>query len=216
MVNLNSARPLVLAPAAKGFAHINRYWDPTHKLVTAKILPGECYVSTGNEMITTVLGSCVSACIRDPVLKVGGMNHFMLPLQLSGTAISRSAVLDPALCYGNWAMEFLINAIIKLGGRKDRLEIKIFGGGRVLAGMNNIDVGKQNIEFVQQYLAKEGLAIMALDVGDIYPRKLLYFPDTGKVKMKKLRSAAAPEISIQERSYLESIAKPLSGNVELF
>lgn len=212
----HSAKAFQMPKAPKGFEHIKRFWDPTHKVVTAKILPGECYVSGGTEMISTVLGSCISACVRDPIARVGGMNHFMLPLQSGVTGISRAAAMDPALCYGNWAMEYLVNEILKLGGRKDRLEVKVFGGGRVLAGMTNIDVGKQNIDFITQYIASEGLRLKAQDVGDVYPRKVLYFPETGNVKMKKLKTERAPEVSKQEKKYLDSMAKPTSTDIELF
>ena len=206
-----------ILPATKGFEHIKRFWDPKHHVITAKILPGECYVSCGGEMVSTVLGSCISACIRDPVVNVGGMNHFMLPLQQGEPAIMRSALLTPALCYGNWAMEFLINAILKAGGKKERLEIKVFGGGRVLAGMTNIDVGQQNIDFVVHYLTNENLKVIAKDVGDVFPRKVLYFTDTGRVKMKKLTSTYSSEVSIQEEKYLESIIKkPKDTDVEIF
>lgn len=211
-----SKKPLQMPKAPKGFEHIKRFWDPTHGVITAKILPGECYVTGGTEMISTVLGSCISVCVRDPFVRVGGMNHFMLPLQSGATGISRTAAMDPALCYGNWAMEYLVNEILKLGGRKERLEVKVFGGGRVLAGMTNIDVGKQNIEFITEYLANEGLTIQSQNVGDVYPRKVLYFPETGNVKMKKLKTDRVPEVSQQEKKYLESMAKPTSSDVELF
>lgn len=209
-------KPATLPAAPKGFEHIKRFWDPTHQVVTAKILPGECYVTRADEMVNTVLGSCISACIRDPIAKVGGMNHFMLPLQSGETGISRSAAMDPALCYGNWAMEYLVNEILKLGGQKNRLEIKIFGGGRVLAGMSNIDIGKQNIDFILSFLSNEGLKVIAQDVGDVYPRKLLYFPLTGSVKMKKLKTDRTREISQREKKYLDSMVKPASTDIELF
>ena len=216
MSSIRKAHPL--PKALNGFEHIKRFWDPKHEIVQAKILPGEAYVSSSGEMISTVLGSCISACIRDPLLKVGGMNHFMLPLQMGSKAISRTAAMDPGLCYGNWAMEHLVNEILKLGGQKDRLEVKVFGGGRVLAGMTNIDVGKQNIEFVQQYLAQEGLTIAAEDMGDVFPRKVLYFRETGNVKMKKLRTGNAQQATCQEeKAYLDSMAKkPTSTDIELF
>lgn len=216
----HNVRPLVFSKPIKGFEHIKRYWDPKFNVVAAKILPGECYVSDHHEMITTVLGSCISACVRDPVAKVGGMNHFMLPIQSGKDGISRTAVMDPALCYGNWAMEYLLNAVMKLGGRKERMEVKIFGGGRVLSGMTNIDVGKQNIEFILNFLENEKLRVAAQDVGDIYPRKVLYFPDTGAVKVKKLiteqRIAVAKEVEQQERRYLDAMAKPASTDIQLF
>lgn len=217
MVLSSNIKPTSFPPTINGFEHIRRFWDPSHKLIQAKILPGECYVSKQSEVIGTVLGSCISACIRDPIIKVGGMNHFMLPLQKTDVSISRASAMDPALCYGNWAMEHLVNEILKLGGKKDRLEVKVFGGGRVLSGMSNIDVGKKNIDFVHFYLEQEGLTIAAEDMGDIYPRKVLYFPETGNVKMKKLKSNTTPEVSKQEKDYLDSmIKKPASNDVDLF
>lgn len=200
-----------------GFEHINRYWDRRIDGAAAKILPGQCYVSASGEMIVTVLGSCIAACIRDPVLGIGGMNHFMLPVQTGERGIQRNNSINPALCYGNWAMEFLINAILKMGGKKERLEIKLFGGGRVLSGMTNIDIGKRNIAFVIDYLNRDGLAIAAQDLAGDYPRKIRYFPDTGAVKMRRLRAVANDTIQKRERDYLDSmINKPQSGGVELF
>lgn len=183
----------------------------------AKILPGECYVSNSGEMIVTVLGSCVAACVRDKLIGVGGMNHFMLPVQTTDQAISRASVINASLCYGNWAMEYLINAILKQGGKRDRLEVKIFGGGRVLSNMSNIDIGKRNLEFVIEYLEKDGLKIAAQDIGSNYPRKVLYFPDTGAVKLKKLMSRRNDTIEKREKAYMESmVKKPAAGDVELF
>lgn len=205
------------ARALAGFEHINRYWDKRLNIPAAKILPGECYVSAAGEMIVTVLGSCVAACVRDRVIGIGGMNHFMLPVQTSDKMISRASVINAELCYGNWAMEYLINAILKQGGRRDRLEVKVFGGGRVLSSMTNIDIGKRNVEFVSSYLEKEGLRITAQDLGSDYPRKVLYFPDTGAVKMKKLRTRINSTIEQREKAYLDSmVSKPKSGDVELF
>lgn len=200
-----------------GFGHVNRYWDKSMQTAAAKILPGECYVSTAGEMIVTVLGSCIAACVRDKNLGIGGMNHFMLPVQLGEEGIQRLNSTNPALCYGNWAMEFLINAILKQGGRKEHLEVKIFGGGQVLAAMTSLNVGHRNIEFVNEYLRLEGFRIAAQDVGGDYPRKVLYFADTGAVKMRRIRTTANDTIQKREKAYLQSIAKPAeSGSVELF
>lgn len=200
-----------------GFEHINRYWDRVMDVAAAKILPGECYVSDKGELVSTVLGSCVSACVRDPVLGIGGMNHFMLPIQSGETGITRMNSVNPALCYGNWAMEFLINSILKVGGRKERLEVKLFGGGRVLANMTNMDIGGRNVEFVREFLKSEGFKITASDLNGDYPRKVLYFTDTGAVKMKKLRTTANDTLQKREKDYLDSMSqKPKSGDVELF
>ena len=210
---LNNALPRALS----GFEHVSRHWDVKMNVLAAKILPGECYVSNQGEMISTVLGSCIAVCARDRKLGIGGMNHFMLPIQAGDKGITRMNSVNPALCYGNWAMEFLLNAIFRLGGRRENLEIKVFGGGRVLAGMTNIDVGKRNIEFILEYLAREGLAITAKDVGDICPRRVLYFSDTGAVKMRRLTSGSDESIRQREKEYLESMnKKPAVSDVELF
>ncbi len=197
-----------------GFEAVNRYWDKRMNLAAAKILPGEFYVSNQGEMIVTVLGSCISACIRDKILGVGGMNHFMLPYK--GEDADRwGNQVSEASRYGNWAMEYLINAILTQGGSRRNLEVKVFGGGQVLANMT--DVGKKNIDFVTGYLAQEGLKIVAQDVGGIYPRKVLYFPDTGAVKMRKLKTMHNKTVEQREREYSRRIdVKPAAGDVELF
>lgn len=199
-----------------GFEHINRYWDKRMNLAAAKIMPGEFYVSLHGEMIVTVLGSCVSACIRDRVHGIGGMNHFMLPEQgeHSSTQWGNSEI-SSASRYGNWAMEFLINEILKAGGERKNLEVKVFGGGNVLFNMTGI--GQRNIEFVKDYLANESLQIVASDVGDMFPRKVLYFPDTGAVKVRKMRQMRNDTLIKREKAYIEDINKaPKSGAIELF
>jgi len=203
-----------LPTPVKGFEHVNRYWDRRLNVASAKILPGEFYVSTQGEMIATVLGSCISACIRDRVIGVGGMNHFMLPV--SGDHSSWNVNdLDESTRYGNWAMEYLINAILKVGGKKKNLEVKLFGGGQVLANMTNI--GERNIEFATSYLVREGLNVIAQDVGGTYPRKVLYFSDTGAVKMRKIKQRHNDTVEKREEKYRKAIIqKPSSGDVELF
>jgi len=209
--NQDLPRPL------RGFEHINRYWDKRMDLPAAKILPGECYVSDKGEMISTVLGSCISACIRDKRVGIGGMNHFMLPIQRSEQSISRPSLTNAALCYGNWAMEFLINEIMKRGGSKSNLEVKVFGGAAVLASMDKINVGERNVEFVLEFLEREGLTVVSQDVGNDYPRKVLYFPDTGSVKMKKLATRANDTLEQREKKYLDSmVEQPKTTDVELF
>lgn len=204
------------APARvlKGFEHINRYWDKYHRKFAAKILPGEFYVTISDEEIVTVLGSCVSACIRDRVFGIGGMNHFMLPSTATSLRDLRSQ-LSEATRYGNYAMEHLINEILKNGGDRRNLEIKVFGGGKVIEHMS--DVGRRNSEFVIDYIATEGLAIAAKDLGDRYPRKVIYFPKSGKVKVKKLREIHNDTIIKRESAYMDSLKqKPIEGEIELF
>ncbi|MGD8784716.1 MAG: chemoreceptor glutamine deamidase CheD [Thioalkalispiraceae bacterium] len=200
--------------ALRGFSEINRYWDRQREIYAAKILPGEYYVTTNQELIVTVLGSCVSACIRDPGMAIGGMNHFMLPI--SGD-VSRTALTSEATRYGNFAMEKLINDILKNGGRREALEIKLFGGGKVIAHMHQADVGNRNINFAREYVQVEGFKVAAEDLGDIYPRKVVYDPITGKVQVKKLRKLHNETIAQREKGYLEAIEeKPAAGDIELF
>jgi chemotaxis protein CheD len=202
--------------AIPGFEHINRYWDRNMHVNAAKILPGEFYVSLHGEMIVTVLGSCVSACIRDKVRGVGGMNHFMLPMQNEHSSEQWGTnSVSSASRYGNWAMEYLINEILKAGGKRQDLEVKVFGGGQVLSNMT--DIGQRNVAFVKYYLAKEGLTISAMDAGGMYPRKVLYFPDTGAVKVRKLKSTRNDTIISREKEYIKDInTQPKDGAVELF
>ena len=202
-----------------GFEHVARYWDSKHQKWTAKVLPGEFYVSTQGEMIATVLGSCVSACIRDSKLGIGGMNHFMLPeyTEHSSDAWGSNPITRNSR-YGSWAMELLINEILKRGGQRSNLEVKLFGGGQMIASMS--DVGQRNILFVYNYLRKEGLEVVKADVGDIYARKLLYFPDTGTVKMRRILNIKDDTLLQRETEYrrrvkLENTGQG-SGGVDLF
>lgn len=203
-----------LPPVLEGFSGVKRYWDNAMSISSVKLMPGEVYVTGENEMITTVLGSCVSACIRNPNTHVGGMNHFMLPQM--GASASMLALDGTTARYGNWAMEVLINEILKHGGSKSDLEVKLFGGGKVLDNMT-MDIGKRNIDFVFNFLGKEGVPITAHDVGDRFPRKLLYFPNTGKVKVRKLQSTNQASVVSRETAYLLDIEKaPRDGEIDLF
>ena len=195
-----------------GFAHVNRYFDRLLDHVVVKILPGEYYVTTQGEAVVTVLGSCVSACIRDRRSGIGGMNHFMLPESFPGEVATANGRGER---YGNIAMEQLVNSVLKAGGDRRELEVKVFGGGRVLAQMT--DVGKRNIEFVRHYLKADNLAVTAEDLGDIYPRHVQYFPATGKVRVRQLRSMHNDTIVVRERGYLNKLkSDPVTGDVELF
>ena len=199
-----------------GLEHIGRYWDKKHHTFAAKLLPGEYYVSLHNELINTVLGSCIAACIRDVKMGIGGMNHFMLPMGCEEEH-SGKIHLTSATRYGNFAMEMLINEIIKAGGDKKRMEVKLFGGGRVLSNMKTLDIGQKNIRFVHEYLEAEGLRVVSEDVGDVYPRKVLFYPESGRVRMKKLHNLHNDTIRKREESYRNSIDQaPVESDIELF
>lgn len=209
-ISPSSRLPLALP----GFEHIKRAWNEAHEAYAARLNPGEYYVTKNDEGIYTTLGSCISACIRDRVSGVGGMNHFMLPASV-GDGGWKAAGLGASTRYGNFAMEHLINEIMKNGGSRQNLEVKLFGGGRIIANMT--DVGLRNIEFARDYVATEGLRVTSEDVGDVFPRMVVYFPATGKVRVKRLRSLHNNTIVEQETKYLHTIEdKPVSGDIELF
>lgn len=197
-----------------GFENIHRYWESRHGVYAARIQPGEYYVCKSDEVIATVLGSCVSACIRDPETGVGGMNHFMLP-EGSEASLNDKECITNATRYGSFAMEHMINDIVRHGGRRESLEIKLTGGGRVLPTVT--DVGKRNIEFVEQYLHMESLKISVSDLGGTAPRKVYYFPSTGRLLVKKIPVTKKEEVIKEEQKYQRSLAsKPVAGEIDLF
>jgi chemotaxis protein CheD len=201
-------------PALPQFGHVTRFWDGEHECYSARLLPGEYYVTRHPEVICTVLGSCVSACIRDARLNIGGMNHFMLPLDGSNGESAWGAAASAATRYGNVAMERLINDILKLGGRREDLEIKLVGGGRVL-NMDN-DIGSRNIEFVRHYVHEEGFKVLSEDLGDVYARRVVYFPQTGRMRVRKLNQTPDETLVARERQYLRQLDAPAEGEIELF
>ena len=207
------AQPLSPPRSLPGYEHIKRYWDYHNKSYVAKILPGEYYVTRHDEILITVVGSCVSACIRDSHAGIGGMNHFMLPSHHASSQWENTRV-NAATRYGTFAMEHLINEILKYGGSRQNLEVKIFGGGRMMANMANI--GQQNIDFVRNYVKSENLTLLAEDLGDIYPRKILFHPVNGRVRVKKLR--AMDQVVVEnENAYRRNLeTQPIEGDIDLF
>lgn len=173
------------------------YFDPTFQIDAAKILPGEFYCTRRDIMIVTVLGSCVSACIRDRMTGIGGMNHFMLPESGDSTDV----LLSTSAKYGIYAMDTLIEELLKMGANRMHLEAKVFGGGNVLRGLTSLNVGERNALFVKKYLAVKGIAIAAEDLNDVYARKVYFFPRTGRVLMKKIREFNNDTVAVREREY---------------
>ncbi|MBK4736128.1 chemoreceptor glutamine deamidase CheD [Noviherbaspirillum pedocola] len=159
----------------------NIYWDHRFSCDTAKLLPGEYFGTDRDMMIVTVLGSCVAACLRDRVSGVGGMNHFLLPEDLDGPA-----ALAPSPRYGNFAMEALIIELLRLGACRENLEAKVFGGGNVISGLTAVNVGERNAAFVKAYLHEQKIPVVAEDLNDVRPRKVHFFPRTGRVLVKSL------------------------------
>ncbi|WP_028449297.1 MULTISPECIES: chemoreceptor glutamine deamidase CheD [Chitinibacter] len=189
------------------------YFDKNFQSEAAKILPGEYYVTTRDMVLVTVLGSCVAACIRDVVTGIGGMNHFMLP----DSHEEMASVNGLSTRYGTYAMEMLINQLLKNGASKNRLEAKVFGGGNVLRGFTVNNVGLRNADFVKSFLALERIPIVAQDLLDIYPRKVYFFPQTGRVLVKKLKTVHNNTIVEREKSYESRLTHlDMGGDVELF
>lgn len=174
---------------------------------------GDCLVS-GEVGVTfsTVLGSCISACVRDKAAGIGGMNHFLLATQ-SGSSKDR---FGESARYGAFAMEKLINAVLSAGtGRKANLEFKIFGGGNIHAGMN--DVGQKNIEFVREFLRNENYGIASEDMGGNFARRVMFQPATGRALVKRLDSRDSAHLVRNELAIAKrQIIKPVEDDIELF
>ena len=183
------------------------FWDANFKNDAVKVLPGEFFVSDEDMLIVTTLGSCIAACLWDRERRIGGMNHFMLP---EGQGDSGR--------YGSYAMELLINQLMKRGATRASLEAKVFGGGAVLASMTTLNVGERNTQFVIDYLRTERIPVVSKDVLDTCARKVCMLPASGKVLMKRLAPANADALVAQERAAAEKAAPQATGggSVDLF
>lgn len=190
------------------------YYDRTFDCDAAKISPGEYYFTDKDMVIVTVLGSCVSACIRDSVTGIGGMNHFMLP---DCASADRDSPVSESMRYGTYAMEVLINQLLRNGARRENLEAKIFGGGNVLRSFTTTNVGDRNAVFVRKFLKDERIRITGEDLLDVYPRKVYYFPKTGRVLVKKLKQLNNYTLVKREEAYASKLKNnDVGGEVELF
>lgn len=190
----------------------NVYYDRTFDCDAAKILPGEYYFTHKDMLIVTVLGSCVAACIRDRVTGVGGMNHFLLPFGKDAEGPASASMR-----YGTYAMEILINELLKAGARRENLEAKVFGGGAVLSGFTSMNVGERNADFVREYLRVENIHLLAEDLYDIHPRKVYFFPRSGRVLVKKLRQLNNNTLANREQDYVGRLqSNNIGGSVDLF
>lgn len=202
-----SERPLIHMverrdPAGRG---------PGHDRKSITVFSGDWRVTANpEEMLVTILGSCVAACIHDPVAKVGGMNHFLLPGDDSVVAQTSDAAR-----YGVFAMENLINGLLKAGARKERMEVKVFGGGNVIK--NSQRIGSKNAAFIRTFLKREGFKISGEDLEGDLPRRIHFFPDTGKVMMRKLHRKEDMRVIEEENRYRKTIATaPVEGEIDLF
>jgi len=157
-------------------------------------------------VISTVLGSCVSACVRDVARGIGGINHFMLPAVLRGDA-------GDSARYGVYALECLVNQVLGSAGKRGNLEVKVFGGGRVIDGGG--DVGRGNIDLVRRFFADERIAILSEDLGETFARRVRYWPRSGRAQIQRIPMArAAHVVTTEQKAAKEVVAAP--GSVELF
>ena len=186
------------------------FYDAHFKNDAVKILPGEYFVHDEDLLVMTTLGSCIAACLWDRNARVGGMNHFMLPDGGSGT-------LDSGR-YGSYAMELLINELMKRGATRSTLEAKVFGGGQVISGMSTMNVGERNTSFVMDYLRTERIPVVSKDVLEIYPRKVCFLPHSGKAMVKRLSPANPEALVAQDRAAAQKVLPSASGagSVDLF
>ena len=214
--------PLLSAPpAGSRLAHLKAqprkpgeasffFYDAHFKNDAVKILPGEYFVHDEDLLIMTTLGSCIAACLWDRNARIGGMNHYMLP-EGGGGALDSGR-------YGSYAMELLINELLKRGATRATLEAKVFGGGQVISGMSTMNVGERNTAFVLEYLKTERIPVVSKDVMDVYPRKVCFLPHCGKAMVKRLSPANAEALVAQDRAAAQKVVPPASGagSVDLF
>jgi chemotaxis protein CheD len=203
----------VLGRPLAGFEHVQRFYDPRLGKVSSYILPGEYFVTDGDDVVSTVLGSCVAACIWDPVARLGGMNHFMIP----GTDANGSmgAASTPASGrYGIFAMELLVNAILKHGGDRSRLLVKLVGGGYVTP--SSYCVGDANVAFAREYVTREGFRLVAEHVGGHKARRLIFHPRTGRSKVSELSATVPESFAQREQDYAATVDRTPAGAVEIF
>ncbi len=183
------------------------FHDAFFKCDAVKILPCEYFVHHEDILIMTTLGSCIAACLWDREAKVGGMNHFMLPDGAAGSGR-----------YGSYAMEVLINAMMKQGATRATMEAKVFGGGQVIDGMTSMNIGERNTAFVVDYLKTERIPIMSKDVLGPHPRKVCFLPASGKAMVKRLASSNTAALAAQDRAAAQQVAPASAsgGAVDLF
>ncbi|MCH9673573.1 MAG: chemoreceptor glutamine deamidase CheD [Gammaproteobacteria bacterium] len=213
---MKAAQPTTPArpPMLPGFEHIRRYWDPARGIYAAKLLPGEFYVTRSRELLVTVLGSCVSACVWDANANIGGMNHFMLP-DASDAVAGLVDGFDESARYGCFAMEHLVNALLSYGAVRERLRVKLAGGAQMHA--HHAQVGERNVRFVRDYLRIENMSLVGEHVCGHLPRKVVFDPLSGAAQVKSLRRLHNDTIAQRESSYRHTLESgPVNTDIELF
>ena len=206
---MDARKPEIPIGDMRGSSGPRRFRDDRTGQTVVRIFQGEYYVTDKpDEVLTTVLGSCIAVCMRNPRTGFGGMNHFLLPSDGGPTRNGFS------LRYGTYSIERLINALLSRGGDREILEVKVFGGANVLKGM--VQIGSRNAEFVEDYLKQEGLTVSARHLGGEIARRIRYYPKSGRVMMGRIRSdltsIGQEEVKLWDKDLLE----PTAGTAELF
>lgn len=184
-------------PSASSALASHHYFDRDLNQMAVKLLPAEYYVTTTNTVLSTVLGSCVAACLHDVDTGIAGMNHFMLPEDSDRTA--RDA--RESMRYGTYAMDVLIAEMLRAGARRERIQAKVFGGGAVLANMTTLNIGDRNSDFVLRYLAEQRIPVAAQDLRGPHARRVCFVPSTGKASVRKLR--AQTDVQVVQREEVD-------------
>lgn len=194
-----------------GFEHLRRFWDPLLDRTVVKITPGEYYVGHEDELVSTVVGSCIAACLHDPAAGIGGINHFLLPEH----AGDRSGNAHPSRAdrFGVNAMRQLIDAMLQAGARREHLRLKLFGGGIIMHRMSVI--AQHNIAFMRQFVRSQSLHLVAADFGGRHPRQLQFFPHSGRVRARKLQRSSDAALVTQEQVYLQHLLSTRFGGARL-
>ena len=199
-------RPDPSPPPVPGFENAHRLWDSLHHRWTVRIVPGELFVTPHDESISTVLGTSLSVCMRDPVLRIGGMNHFILPIQIDEATGIVARDTKEALRYGRSVMERLLREVLKLGASRERLKAKMYGGSRHMQPAHG--ASESTIAFARRYLREQGVPVVAEKLGDGYPRRLMYFPSSGMALMERLPNRLVAAVAKREMQYVQSLIQP--------
>jgi chemotaxis protein CheD len=197
--------------AARGFP---TYFDRGLNHPAAKVMPGAFLVTGDDVALSTLLGSCVAACIRDPLRRIGGMNHFLLPGDPDKPLLDDDDGAPGR--YGVFAMELLINALLKRGARRESLEAKVFGGGQVMRSVSAVGVGARNADFVVSFLAAEGIPLLSSDLRGDCARRVAFFPVSGRVLCRQLERIEPAALAEEDRYRATLAARLPTGEVELF
>lgn len=165
--------------------------------------------------LATLLGSCVSVCLFDGKLKIGGMNHFLLPRGSNASNADHDVILN-----GDYSMEVLVNGLLNKGAQKRRLVAKAFGGGTIVSSIR-MAIGERNAEFAQEWLEREGIPLVASDFSGPWSRKIIFVPDTGEAFCRRIPTTQADgaQVAKAEQDYENSLGLPrktVAKRIELF